>query len=1056
MAGDDGMAGDDRTVIDWRPVNGPWDAGLRPAQVVARRSRMVRLPPALERSREATALRKRLAAAEAGDPGALLSPDARKEWTGLRLRRPPAETDPGGLPLVVMAVWCRVLAGEETGRDTSDDEKETVAWGTLLYGCDSSLVPPELVDPVLLRGPALLVEAAERTGDIAVLTDAARLLRHCFERFRREESLTHAQQLLERVRQEPRVGRPHSFAAAVALVQVLAARFDHTGEALALERAAGVLADLERGTAPSERADVAELGCLIYRLRYELHGDSADLDRAVDAGAESLRLTGAPSVRNNLALARWQRFVVRGERGDLDDAIRGQLELLAATDPEASAWPGRAANLAGMLHRAHRHTGSLDYLDQAVGHAASAVERTPAGHSDLGGFRSNLAVMLRDRFVAQGADEDLLLALEQLRQAVAETPPGSRHHAGFLANLGATHALRHRVLGNVADLDAAVQALFRAAGSGVAGSVHHAARVADLAEALRTKAGQSDSAILLDQAVETAEEALAESDESGEAGVSRLTLGRALADRWRRTGNTDDLSAARVQLAHAADAESAPPLQRAKAAQELARLLAGHDWAASAAAAASALRSFDALVDHRVDRPGRLRHLAELQGLARDGAAAALAADDRELAIGLLEQGRGVLISQALQSRQDLSAVRAYDSTLAEELVVLGHALAAEELATRGREALARRWEVALGRVRKIPGQGSFGAVPSPAELRAVAQAGPIVHVNVSRYRVDAVVLTESVVDVLPLTGLDAAAVETAAARVAEATGAPAWGTNNMLHEVLEELWDALCGPVLRRLEELTGRSGGQMWWVPSGALALLPLVAAGLHRDASDGDRSLRERWVMSLAPTVRALRRQRETAAVRLDTAHPLIVAVPGEGKAQLREALAEAREVASALGSPGHPLLAEEATTAAVIAAVPDCTCAHLACHAVSEPDPLESRLLLADGPLTVRDLLGLRPANASLAFLSACTTADAGRELADEALHLATAFQLSGYPHVIGTLWQVSDDMALRMARSVYAALAAASPARALHKTVCAASREHAESPFDWASYVHLGP
>ncbi|MGW1937884.1 hypothetical protein [Streptomyces goshikiensis] len=111
--------------------------------------------------------------------------------------------------------------------------------------------------------------------------------------------------------------------------------------------------------------------------------------------------------------------------------------------------------------------------------------------------------MLRDRFVAQGADEDLLLALEQLRQAVAATPAGNRHRAGYLASLGATHALRHRAFGSVADLDAAVQALFRAADSGVAGSVHHAARMADLAEALRTKASQSDSAVLLYQAVET-------------------------------------------------------------------------------------------------------------------------------------------------------------------------------------------------------------------------------------------------------------------------------------------------------------------------------------------------------------------------------------------------------------------------------------------------------------------------------------------------------------------------------------------------------------------------
>ncbi|MFE5512117.1 hypothetical protein ACFQ9J_16115 [Streptomyces sp. NPDC056529] len=46
--------------------------------------------------------------------------------------------------------------------------------------------------------------------------------------------------------------------------QVLAARFDHTGEALVLEPAAEVLADLERGMSPAERADATELGCLVH------------------------------------------------------------------------------------------------------------------------------------------------------------------------------------------------------------------------------------------------------------------------------------------------------------------------------------------------------------------------------------------------------------------------------------------------------------------------------------------------------------------------------------------------------------------------------------------------------------------------------------------------------------------------------------------------------------------------------------------------------------------------------------------------------------------------
>jgi CHAT domain-containing protein len=43
------------------------------------------------------------------------------------------------------------------------------------------------------------------------------------------------------------------------------------------------------------------------------------------------------------------------------------------------------------------------------------------------------------------------------------------------------------------------------------------------------------------------------------------------------------------------------------------------------------------------------------------------------------------------------------------------------------------------------------------------------------------------------------------------------------------------------------------------------------------------------------------------------------------------------------------------------------------------------------------------NASLAFLSACTTATGTDKAADEGLHLAAAMQFAGFQGVVGTLW-----------------------------------------------------
>jgi CHAT domain-containing protein len=95
-------------------------------------------------------------------------------------------------------------------------------------------------------------------------------------------------------------------------------------------------------------------------------------------------------------------------------------------------------------------------------------------------------------------------------------------------------------------------------------------------------------------------------------------------------------------------------------------------------------------------------------------------------------------------------------------------------------------------------------------------------------------------------------------------------------------------------------------------------------------------------------------------------------------------------------------------------------------------------------------------ADLAFLSACSTARPGARLADEAIHLASAFQLAGYRHVIGTLWPITDNGAAALTRNFYRNLADVSAAAAvLHAVTRQLRDECPEHPSVWAAHIHAG-
>jgi CHAT domain-containing protein len=138
-----------------------------------------------------------------------------------------------------------------------------------------------------------------------------------------------------------------------------------------------------------------------------------------------------------------------------------------------------------------------------------------------------------------------------------------------------------------------------------------------------------------------------------------------------------------------------------------------------------------------------------------------------------------------------------------------------------------------------------------------------------------------------------------------------------------------------------------------------------------------------------------------------------------------------------------------------------------------DPSKSQILFSDwktDPFYVADITQRKFDEAELVYISACHAANnRNLQLLDESIHIAGAFQLAGFPSVIGTLWQIEDEHSIDVSKYLYSQmlmvdgkLEIRNAARGLHfatrklrKLLLKESRSKTSCPVIWAPYIHVG-
>jgi tetratricopeptide (TPR) repeat protein len=550
----------------------------------------------------------------------------------------------------------------------------------------------------------------------------------------------------------------------------------------------------------------------LLQVRFERSGSMDDLNEAITAVEEAIRLTPERTSKtcmyHNLSIALRSRFKQTSFFGDLERAV-AVAKLAVESDADD---PNRRYHLNGLgiaLDMQFEWTGSLEFLNEGIMYMEEALQLTPDDDSLRPKFLHDLSLSLNQRFKHAGSMTDVEAAIEYSNEAVRlSCNPFTRAYC--LNGLGLV--LRSRIYRKMErdNLIAAVKAFMEAVELTPDDDEERmAARLTNAGTSLHILYQVTQSMEHLTMAIEAAEDALQLTPKDHIDRAGRLNnLGNSLEDRFLQTGDIGDLEAAIKCQQEAVELTSPDYPDRAIYLGNLAnsllllyqttddqdkyhRAIAVREEAVSVSSAAPNVRILYArlastqLMAHDVQRtylllkkaiellpkvsPRNLswrdsQHaISQFPGLASDTAAAALASGSPPLeAVQMLDSGRLIILGHLLDVRSDLQGV---PDDLFERFQMLRSLLDgthdANQSESRSINHLSCLHQAALDfeslqqEIRLIDGCEYFGLPLPEFELRKQASLGPIIFLNVSLLRSDAIIVGKDGITCLALPEVD-------------------------------------------------------------------------------------------------------------------------------------------------------------------------------------------------------------------------------------------------------------------------------------------------------------
>lgn len=832
--------------------------------------------------------------------------------------------------------------------------------------------------------------------------------------------------------------------------------------------------------------------------RYGSLGGLDDLEAALELADEAASdVSQDPSMRalhySNLGnvLRTVYSITMAGEH--VERALKAGREAVKVLPPKAVARAQYMDKLGRLLVARHHHWGTLHDIEESITLAEEVIALTPKDGAALPQYLNQLASRLWIRFGRTLCFENIEKAIALERCAMSIAQPTDKNLPDYMSTLAICLCLSTEQTHSIKYINEAVEMSLQAVRLTPRESHIWASRLEESASVSFARYTLTQDRVSLDYVIENLGLVLAATPGEDPSRVnSYVLLVEALSKRGILDGSLEDGQQILDYLAEAIDCQIGQPLRRIDACVLAAAWLydLSHFDRALKALEIAMWKILPLVTFRALQVSDQQFKVARLLGLAASTCAiAAEAGKDAEYSLQLLELGRGIMLGFTIDNRGDLSNLQSVDPGLSKrfhylrsELEIplvdpLEPGLLPSDVVLQHRFQVAQELESVLAEIRELPFLEDFQQLPSAEGMRKLAGDGTIAVINTSVYRNDAFIVTKAAIVAVPLTSIDSDEVqEWWNVLVKDIPDSPPPEKNRKMESLLMWLWKSIVEPVVRTLDYKPSTdlaSLPRIRWIGVGAMSLFPFHAAGCH--SSDSTENTMSYAISSYISTIKALAYTNEQD-LNLGTQRTRLLVVPMSktaGCSDLPGVATEVSRIDARVKTSFDVTVLESPTRQSVLQRLDTANIIHFACHGVADPrDPGQSHLVLCGGDeqtpdpestskLTVQDISRAKAPGAQLAYLSACRTVHNARlDLADEALHLASQFQLAGFSHVVATMWEGKDEFCMDVAADFYDALSQergpGRVARALHMAVVEVKRRKWRQPLGWAPFVHLGP